>query len=157
MKYLIYLFGQDPTGSDPSICQSPGKKEMTHSICAAERIIYKGLAGSRRFSKGWCSTQGLTTDGRHYYPGSQESRGKVRKSSRWGSLDKNRALVEGHDQPGRRSLDYKHSAPPLPNQPHISCWFLPIAESNQSQNADNPIDAFQLGQLPRMRKWIWKR
>lgn len=113
VDYLVCLFAQDHLGSD-LYCMPESWKDRDdplHLSCWEGYL--QRFSRSRRIYEGQCSTQGLTTAGNHYYPGSQEGRGKMvtrtwKKTVDEAALIKNRVSVEGHDQPGRRNLDYKH-------------------------------------------------
>lgn len=113
VDYLVCLFAQDHLGSD-LYCMPESWKDRDdplHLSCWEGYL--QRFSRSRRIYEGQCSTQGLTTAGNHYYPGSQEGRGKMatrtwKKTVDEAALIKNRVSVEGYDQPGRRNLDYKH-------------------------------------------------
>lgn len=114
VDYLVCLFVQDRLGSD-LYCMAESWKDRNdplHLSCWEGYL--QRFSRSGRIYEGQCSTQELSTAGKHSYPGSQEGRGKMvtrtwKKTVDEAALIKNRALVEGHDQPGRRNLDYKHS------------------------------------------------
>lgn len=106
VDYLVCLFAQDHLGSD-LYCMPESWKDRDdplHLSCWEGYL--QRFSRSGRIYEGQCSTQGLTT-------GSQEGRGKMvtriwKKTVNEAALIKNRVLVEGHDQPGRRNLDYKY-------------------------------------------------